>query len=172
MVCAADCHTGRYSRLLCRACALSTFRRCLKSKRVRPGLVVVQQRDLAKIQFVGRGAVSSQEAARDVLRNAARNLTLAHDDEVRSVFPQMLDLVVGMRPGDDFKFGVCRPRLLDEITVLERVGNCADEPSRFGKVGSIQDFGLGPLPAIASMPRVRSLSTISPRSSMTSNGSP
>ena len=78
-----------------------------------------------------------------MLRNAARNLTLAHDDEVRSVFPQMLDLVVGMRPGDDFKFGVCRPRLLDEITVLERVGNCADEPSRFGKIGSIQDSGLG-----------------------------
>ena len=25
MVCAADCHTGRYSSLLCRACALSTF---------------------------------------------------------------------------------------------------------------------------------------------------
>ena len=32
--------------------------------------------------------------------------------------------------------------------------------------------GWAALPAIASMPRVRSLSTISPRSSMTSNGSP
>jgi hypothetical protein len=31
MVCAADCYTGRYGRLLCRACTLSTFRRCLRS---------------------------------------------------------------------------------------------------------------------------------------------
>ena len=78
-----------------------------------------------------------------MLRNAARDLTLAHDDEVGSEFRQMLDLVVGMRAGDDFKFRVCRPRLLDEIAVFERVGNRADEPSRFGKIGSLQDSGLG-----------------------------
>ena len=49
MVCAADCHTGRYGRLLCRACTLSTFRRCLKSKRTRPeellALVALQEGD-------------------------------------------------------------------------------------------------------------------------------
>jgi hypothetical protein len=33
MVGAADCHTGRYSRLPCSACALSLFRWRLKDKR-------------------------------------------------------------------------------------------------------------------------------------------
>jgi hypothetical protein len=33
VVCAADCGTGCFSHPDLRACALSTFRRCLKSKR-------------------------------------------------------------------------------------------------------------------------------------------
>ena len=79
------------------------------------------------------------KTARDVLRDAARDLPLAHDDEVRAELRQVFDLLVGMRTGYDLEIGVCRTCLLDEIAVFERVRDCADEPPGTGQVCGLRN---------------------------------
>src|SRR5260221_1160518 len=74
------------------------------------------------------------EAALDVLGHTTRDLPFADDDEVRAVLLQVVDLGVGMRPRDDLQTRIGDAAMLDEIAVLERIWNGADQPARRGDV--------------------------------------
>src|SRR5690349_23461824 len=59
--------------------------------------------------------------AEGVIEHSGRDFALAHDDEVRFVLLQMLDLGVGMRAGDDIELRIELARLLRDLTRFEAV---------------------------------------------------
>ena len=110
------------------------------------------------------------KTARDVLHDAARDLPLAHDDEVRAELRQVFDLLIGMRARYDLQVGISRTCLLDKIAVFKWVRDCADELPGTSQVCGLQEPQLSRIARDGFNASGAELSTISLRSSITKNG--
>ena len=84
-----------------------------------------------RVRFRG---IRRVQTAHDVLRHAPCDLALAHDDQARTKSLEMIHLCIRVRSSDDLQAGIGCTSLLNQVAVLKRVRDRADQPPRSGKV--------------------------------------
>jgi hypothetical protein len=70
-----------------------------------------------------------------VQNHAMRDLTFAHDHDIGTELAQIIDLLIGMRPGDDADRRIGGPRQFDHPPRLEAIGDREDGEPGAGDIG-------------------------------------
>src|SRR3954468_12967482 len=86
---------------------------------------------------------ASGASGRNVGDHRLCDLMLAHDHLGGAVLAQMLDLDLGMGPGDDRERAVELPSLRHHLAALERIGDCDQQAPGGGQIRGADDFGIG-----------------------------